>query len=59
MASACHQRLSRTDVAPLVSDGLWGIAFGNSLNSQPLNTLFYTAGPNDEAHGRYGRIDPK
>jgi len=51
--------LATADGTPLVIDGLWGIAFGNGLNSQPLNTLFYTAGPNDEAHGRYGRIDLK
>jgi len=38
-------------------DGLWGIAFGPGVNSQPTNTLFYTAGPGDEAHGAYGRID--
>lgn len=43
----------------LVIDGLWGIAFGNGVNSQPLGTLFFTAGPGDEAHGLYGRIDMK
>ncbi len=39
------------------SPGLWGIAFGNDTNSQPHNTLFFAAGPNDEANGLYGRID--
>ena len=39
-------------------DGLWGIAFGNGLNTQPVNTLFFAAGPDDEEHGLYGRIDP-
>ncbi|CAN7676130.1 TIGR03118 family protein [Paraburkholderia sp. 22099] len=42
-----------------VQDGLWGIAFGNGLNNQPVNTLFFAAGPNDEANGVYGRIDVK
>jgi uncharacterized protein (TIGR03118 family) len=37
--------------------GLWGIAFGNDANNQPHNTLFFAAGPNDEANGSYGRID--
>ena len=37
--------------------GLWGIAFGNDADNQPHNTLFYAAGPNDEANGAYGRID--
>jgi uncharacterized protein (TIGR03118 family) len=49
--------LSRSDGSPLVLDGLWGMAFGNGLNSQPANTLFYAAGPGAEAHGVYGRID--
>jgi uncharacterized protein (TIGR03118 family) len=49
--------LSRAGGAPIVIDGLWGIAFGPGVNSQPTNTLFYTAGPGDEAHGIYGRID--
>ncbi|WP_296001456.1 TIGR03118 family protein [Rugamonas sp.] len=49
--------LAKADGTPLVLDGLWGIAFGNGVNSQPANTLFYTAGPGDEAHGVYGRID--
>jgi uncharacterized protein (TIGR03118 family) len=43
----------------IVEQGLWGIAFGNGLNNQPSNTLFFAAGPNDEADGVYGRIDLK
>ena len=42
---------------PIAIDGLWGIAFGNGINDQPTNTLFYGAGPNDENDGVYGRID--
>jgi uncharacterized protein (TIGR03118 family) len=38
-------------------DGLWGLSFGNGVKKQPANALFYTAGPNDEAHGGYGRIE--
>jgi uncharacterized protein (TIGR03118 family) len=38
-------------------DGLWGIAFGNDHNDQPSTTLFFAAGPDDEHHGLYGRID--
>jgi uncharacterized protein (TIGR03118 family) len=49
--------LSKSDHTPIVIDGLWGIAFGNGVNNQPTNTLFYTAGPSDESHGIYGRID--
>jgi uncharacterized protein (TIGR03118 family) len=43
--------------APIVISGLWGIAFGNDAENQPHNTLFFAAGPNDEANGLYGRID--
>ena len=43
--------------AAIVVPGLWALQFGNGLNSQPTNTLFYTAGPGQEAHGLYGRID--
>ncbi|HKX42951.1 MAG TPA: TIGR03118 family protein [Burkholderiaceae bacterium] len=49
--------LTKTDGNPIVVDGLWGIAFGNGINGQPTNTLFFAAGPADEAHGVYGRID--
>jgi uncharacterized protein (TIGR03118 family) len=43
--------------SPIVEHGVWGIAFGNDLSNQPSNTLFFAAGPNDEADGVYGRID--
>jgi uncharacterized protein (TIGR03118 family) len=42
----------------LVIDGLWGIAFGNGFQHQPTDTLFFAAGPNDESHGLYGKIEP-
>ena len=41
----------------IATPGLWGIAFGNDASNQPHNTLFFAAGPNDEANGSYGRID--
>lgn len=42
---------------PIRIDGLWGLAFGNGISNQPTNTLFFAAGPDDESHGLYGRID--
>lgn len=33
------------------------MAFGNGLDSQPADMLFFAAGPNGEADGLYGRID--
>jgi uncharacterized protein (TIGR03118 family) len=41
----------------VVIDGLWGIAFGNGGNAGPVNTLYFAAGPDDEMHGLFGRID--
>jgi uncharacterized protein (TIGR03118 family) len=51
--------LRQADGTPIEIDGLWGIAFGNGVNAQPTTTLFFAAGPADETHGLYGRIDLK
>lgn len=48
--------LARSDRSPIVIDGLYGIAFGNGVQAQPRNALFFTAGPNNGARGLYGRI---
>ena len=37
-------------------DGLWAIAFGNGSGSGPTNSLYFTAGPDGESHGVFGRI---
>ncbi|RZI40687.1 TIGR03118 family protein [Herbaspirillum sp. HC18] len=49
--------LKGSDHQPIKIDGLWGLAFGNGYAGQPVNSLFFTAGPGDEEHGLYGRID--
>jgi uncharacterized protein (TIGR03118 family) len=49
--------LSDSTGTPIAISGLWGIAFGNGGQSQPATTLFFAAGPDNEA-GLYGRIDP-
>ena len=43
--------------AAIAQPGLRGIAFGNDTNNQPHNTLFFSAGINDQANGEFGRID--
>jgi uncharacterized protein (TIGR03118 family) len=43
---------------PIEIEGLWGLAFGNGFANQPVDTLFFAAGPEDEEHGLYGRLDP-
>jgi uncharacterized protein (TIGR03118 family) len=42
---------------PLAIDGLWGMAFGNGVNNQPINALFFAAGPNDESDGLFGTVE--
>ena len=41
----------------LVIPGLWALAFGNGAASQPASALFYTAGPNNQTDGVFGRVD--
>jgi len=39
-------------------DGLWGLAFGKGGESGSRTTLYFAAGPDDEANGVFGRITP-
>ncbi len=50
-------QLSGADGHPLIIDGLWALAFGSdeAVNGAP-NELFFTAGPNGEADGLFGKI---
>jgi len=42
---------------PIKIDGLWALQFGHgAANNGPENTLFFTAGPNDENDGLFGSI---
>jgi uncharacterized protein (TIGR03118 family) len=41
----------------LTVDGLWALQFGKgTANNGPTDTLFFTAGPDDETHGLFGTI---
>jgi uncharacterized protein (TIGR03118 family) len=40
----------------LTIDGLWALEFGSGIATAPSDTLFFTAGPNDEADGLFGSI---
>lgn len=48
--------LKQANGSAIVEPGVWGIAFGNNVDNQPLNTLFFAAGPTLTT-GLYGRID--
>jgi uncharacterized protein (TIGR03118 family) len=42
---------------PILIDGLWALDFGRgTANNGPTDTLFFTAGPDDETHGLFGTI---
>jgi uncharacterized protein (TIGR03118 family) len=39
-------------------DGIWSLTFGNDATAGPANTLFFTAGINNENDGLFGTITP-
>lgn len=49
--------LASTGGANIVNDGLWGITFGNGGNGGSPNSLYLTAGINDEKGGLFARLD--
>jgi len=50
-------RLEGATGAKIHIEGLWGIGFGNGAGAGPLNVLYFSAGPNDEGDGRFGKIE--
>jgi uncharacterized protein (TIGR03118 family) len=57
--------LNKSDGQPMVIDGLWALKVGNGAPtaSPPTsggasNTLYFTAGPNDESDGLFGALSP-
>lgn len=43
--------------SPITIDGLWALQFGNGGVAGPTTSLFFTAGPDDENHGLFGKIE--
>ena len=39
-------------------DGLWGLIFGNGGAAGGTNELFFSAGPDEESHGLFGKLTP-
>jgi len=50
--------LSTSGGGPITIDGLWGLRFAPATPGAGPNTLFFTAGLNDEADGLFGTIVP-
>ena len=41
---------------PIKIDGLWGLTFGNGVSLGEADHLYFTAGPNDESDGLFGKL---
>jgi uncharacterized protein (TIGR03118 family) len=41
---------------PIAIDGLWALAFGSGGHGFDASTLYFTAGPNEEADGLFGSL---
>jgi uncharacterized protein (TIGR03118 family) len=55
--SADHEGiLRRSNGEPIAIEGLWALSFGNGEAAGAKGRLFFTAGPDDESHGLFGRI---
>ena len=51
-----HGLLKGTEECPVTIDGLWGLSFGGSGSDGVPTDLYFTAGPDGEAHGLFGVI---
>ncbi|VTR95499.1 nhl repeat family protein : Uncharacterized protein OS=Ktedonobacter racemifer DSM 44963 GN=Krac_12419 PE=4 SV=1: HemolysinCabind: HemolysinCabind: HemolysinCabind [Gemmata massiliana] len=48
--------LMQSPGTPVKINGLWGLAFGNGSTAGDANALYYSAGPDHETHGLFGKI---
>jgi uncharacterized protein (TIGR03118 family) len=53
-----HGPLKGSNHKVIKIDGLWALQFGTGGAAGPTNTLFFTAGPQDESQGAFGSIAP-
>ena len=51
-------QLTDTRGLPIFIDGLWSLVFGNGGQGGNPNVLYFTAGPNSEADGLFGDLQP-
>jgi len=50
--------LRNPDNSLVTIDGVWSLTFGNDATAGPANTLFFTAGINNETDGLFGTLTP-
>jgi uncharacterized protein (TIGR03118 family) len=43
----------------IVIDGLWSLKVGNGGSGGLADTIYFTAGPNDEEDGLFGSLSPQ
>jgi uncharacterized protein (TIGR03118 family) len=51
-------QVNRPNGDPLTIEGLWGLGFGNGGTAGSTDTLYFTAGPNNEQDGLFGTVQP-
>ena len=51
-------RLRTVNGNPFAIDGLWALEFANGGPSGDPGSLYFTAGPDDESHGLFGKLEP-
>jgi uncharacterized protein (TIGR03118 family) len=51
-------KLEGADGQPVQIDGLWALITGNGGNGGDPNRVYFTAGPEEEAHGLFGSLTP-
>src|SRR5467141_1436541 len=50
--------LKNPDDSLVFIDGIWSLTFGNDATAGPANTMFFTAGINNEQDGLFGTLTP-
>jgi uncharacterized protein (TIGR03118 family) len=53
---AAKGQLTNAGGRPIALKGLWGLMFGNGGQGGMTNVLYFTSGPNNYQHGRFGSI---
>jgi uncharacterized protein (TIGR03118 family) len=51
--------LRDADTKIISIDGIWGLTFGNGVSLGDAEALYYTAGPNNEWDGEFGRLNAR
>ena len=49
--------LRDADTKIISIDGIWGLTFGNGVSLGDANSLYFSAGPNNEQDGEFGRLN--